>query len=87
MQKQDEMVVYKDELETAMVRKVQALQERDAAWQVIAASAHLYRVARVKTTGEYVRIVGLRKVGVFVCEHLPERSQDYGAEELNCYSI
>lgn len=102
--RRDEMDIYKDELETAMVRRAEQLAARQTAWQAIAGKQHLYRVARLKSTGEWIRIVGLRAIGVFVCEHVRTeyhgknlmisnepsdtgRSADYGAEELECYSI
>jgi hypothetical protein len=73
--------------ETEMLLRSEQQEERMRRWEEIKDKAHLYRTARIRYNKQWVRVVGLRRMMVFVCEHVDGRSQDYGVEELECFCI
>jgi hypothetical protein len=62
-------------------------EQRIRTWQEIAGKAHLYETAYVKDGLDPVKILGLRTVGVFLCQHIDETMKDYGCEELTHYCL
>lgn len=57
------------------------------AWEKIKGKAHLYTTAYSIWTHEYVKILGVRSVGVFVCQHCDGETIDYGCEDLEHYCL
>ena len=63
------------------------LEERNRTWQLIANKAHLYSTAYCLETGEYIEILGVRRVGVFACQLRDGTQKDFGCEMLHDYRV
>lgn len=76
----------KERIEDEMVETARLQAAREQMWAHVKGSSHLYKTAKHTPTGMWVRIVGLRAPGVFVCA-VGDYTSDIGCEDLNCYSL
>lgn len=67
-------------------KRVTLLNRRDT-WSLIANKAHLYSTAFDIVTCEYIKILGVRTVGVFTCVLRDGTTKDIGCEMLHDYGI
>lgn len=63
------------------------LMERNRVWSLISNKAHLYSAAYCLETGEYIKVLGVRRVGVFACVLRDGTPKDIGCEMLHDYRV
>lgn len=61
--------------------------ERNRVWSLISNKAHLYSAAYCLETGEYIKVLGVRRVGVFACVLRDGTPKDIGCEMLHDYRV